>query len=287
MAEIFAEQIRYHGASSQIGYNVSFDAVHGPYIDATGKIHLDETFLSYLWSICYSSFVVFDEVFARPQLEENFQRTEQQKILIAEAEQLFAYGLGLQSEYSDWPINELPNPEKWSEAENHYVEKTSAAFLQAVVFVMLHEFGHFYLGHLEHDAQLRVQQLSLTALESKQQEQDADNFATQTMMSGVDWQINHATITCGIVVGLGAILFLHNSLDGGAEHPDPQHRLYKALILMDLAPNDILWAFGAVILVQWSFYNNKPIPGNHTYNTYRENFELMLTQLADLSYYEE
>jgi hypothetical protein len=287
MPDVFGDQIQYHNAPAQIGYYTGLEPIKGAFIDYRGQIQLQETFLSYLWTVSYSLLVVFEELVVRPQLEKDYQRSAAQQALADNAEQLFAYGRSLRNEYSHWPLNELPNPEIWSEAENHYVEKSSAAFLQATIFVMLHEFGHFYLGHLEQDAELRKQQQILTSDKSKEQEQDADNFAIQTMMSGADWLVNTATITCGIVIGLCAILFLHKSLDGGPEHPDPHHRLYNALIKMKIEPNNTLWAFASVALVQWSFYTDKPLPGNNKYDTYQENFELMLRQVADPRYYQE
>jgi hypothetical protein len=223
---------------------------------------------------------------ARPQLEPNYSRTEQQEGLINDAMSLFDYGLSLDSTYTHWDLAVLPNPEIWSEAENIYVEKSGLVFLQATVFIMLHEFGHFYLGHLERDAELLNQNMSLSSEESRAQEQNTDNFATQTMMSGADWHVNRESVTCGIVIGLCAILFLHPSLDGGDHHPDPHRRLHRALVEMELEANNTLWAVASVALAQWAHYHLRPIPGGNTYDTYRENFELIMDQLEDPRYYQ-
>lgn len=255
----------------------------GPHIEGTnGTIYLRESFLSYLWGISYAALVIYDETIVRPRITPDYVRSTEQQDLINGAVGLFDYALSLTQHFNHWPLEQLPNPEFYSKEEAHYVEKTDAVFVMAMVFIMLHEYAHFFLGHLESDAAGVVQTLS----ERKADETSADRFAIQTMMEGAaatDTKTAN-TIRCGIVIGLGAILLPHSSLDGGDEHPDPHLRLNNGLQLLELRADDNLWGISAMMLALWAMANNKPPVGGYNYDSLQQLLSGSLDQLNDPRY---
>ena len=281
---LLGEQIKYFGADPKITYDVFPSGVEGPCIEGgNGTIYIQETFLSYLWTIAYSHLLLVDEEVTRPQLEENYSRSDDQATLINDAYKLLIYGLKLRVEYIPWTIDELPNPELYSGEEALYVEKSSAVFLQAIVFILIHEFAHFYLGHLESSELPKLENSEVTGFDWRKQSIDdetkADNYAISIMKEGADFIINRQTIYCGIVIGLIAVLFLSPSLDGDT-HPDPHRRLYSALSQMDIEPNNMLWALASTAIALWAHFYQKPPVGGHDYNSLRENFEQMMDELS-------
>ncbi|RAK62564.1 phage exclusion protein Lit family protein [Hymenobacter edaphi] len=273
-----SEQIKYFGANPRITYDIVPDAVEGPFIQgAEGTIYIQETFLSYLWAVTYSHLLLVDEEITRPRIEPDYSRSETQAKLIDDAYNVLIYALGLREVFAPWDTEALPNPEIFAEEEIHYVGKSSAVFVQAIVFILIHEFAHLYLGHLESG-------VPVDNAESIEDETKADNYAIAVMKEGADFLINKQTVYCGVVVGLIAVLFLNPSLAGDT-HPDPHQRLYSALIQMDLEPNNMLWALASTGIALWAHFYRKPRIGGHDLNSLRENFEKMLDELSDPDFF--
>ncbi len=264
------------------------EPAEGPHIEgANGTIWLQETFLSYLWGVAYAALVVYDEVLVRPRITLAYVRSTEQQGLINDAVALFDYALSLFNRYARWPLAQLPNPEFYSEQEAYYVSKADAVFVMATVFILLHEYGHFYLDHLEEDEARAASGLVQPVSERKADEFAADRFAIETMLEGATQADEETanTIRCGVVVGLGAILLPHGTLDGGDEHPDPHQRLHAGLSLLGQAPTDNLWGVGAMMLSLWTIAQRKPPVGGYSYDSLKDLFSVSLDQLNDPSYY--
>lgn len=288
---LLAEQIKYFGANPKITYDIDPNYIIGPFISGKdGTIYIQESFLSYLWCIAYSQLLLVDEEVARPQLEYNYTRTKEQSNLIDDAYKLLIHALNSRAGYLDWDKESLPNPEAYSDQEAHYVEKSSSVFTQAMVFILIHEFAHFYLGHLEDSpAQQENNDASINdninhKRESIDAETKADNYALSIMKEGADFLIEKQTVYCGIVIGLVAVLFLNPNLDGDT-HPDPHRRLYSALCQMDIEPNNMLWALASTSIALWAHFHGKPRLGGHDFNSLRENFEKMMDELSNPDYF--
>lgn len=267
---------------------MAVEPAEGPEIIGTnGTIWLQETFLSYLWGVTYATLVVYDEVLVRPRITPDYVRSAEQQSLINDAVALFDYALSLFKHYSRWPLTELPNPEVYSEQEAHYVEKADAVFVMAMVFILLHEYAHFYLGHLEEDEARTAAGLVQPIAERKADEFAADRFAIETMLDGaaVADMKKANTVRCGIIVGLGAILLPHKTLDGGPAHPDPHQRLHAGLSLLDQAPADNLWGVGTMMISLWAMAQGKSPVGGYSYDSLKDLFAVSLDQLSDPSYY--
>jgi hypothetical protein len=271
---IIADSIDFCGTSAIITYDVTQAPVDVPEIrGAEGSIRIQETFLSYLWAVTYATVVITNEDIMRPQIEPNYSRTPAQEMLIDDAYSLLSFALYLRKSFAIWDTEHLPNPEIFSQEEEVIVGQVSAVFCQAVVFILVHEFGHLYLGHLESGP-------PANKADSKADETMADLYAIAVMKEGVDTHYNRKTVYCGILAGLIAILFLHLTLDGDS-HPDPHQRLYTALCELGLDPNDELWAFASAAIVLWAHNFRSVRLGGHDGTSLRDNFELLLAELAD------
>lgn len=286
--DLLRDQIQHRGANPAVNYEMTEGAAEGPYIQGiNGSIWLQETFLSYLWGVCYGALVVYDEALVRPRITSGYVRSAEQQELIDGATALFDYALSLFKRFNRWPLTQLPNPEMYSPIEAHYVSKADAAFVMATVFIMLHEYAHFYLGHLEEDAIQAAGSPPPPSEERKADEFAADRYAIETMLEGAAAANPETayTMRCGIVLGLGAILLPHTTLDGGAEHPDPHQRLRAGLLLLGQDPVDNLWGLGAMLLALWSSMQGKPAVGGHPYTSLQELFTISLGQLDDPRYH--
>ena len=276
------EQIRYHGLNQAIEYNVKPVTAETPHIEGlNGTIHLRETFLSYIWGITYAILVLYDEMIVFPKTSKSSKKSPSQRNLVDDALEVFHYAISLTKKFTVWPIEDLPNPELYSDEESFYIQRADAVFIEASIFILMHEFAHFYLGHLEADVTSTAQEA-----ERKSDEMAADKFALETILDKlIDTDVHDAnTIRCGILVGMGSILLLHPTLDGGDEHPDPHIRLYSILEKLSLSPTDNLWGVASLFLVLWSTVNDKPPIGGHTYHSLQELLTLSMDQLHDPRY---
>jgi len=139
-----ASAIKKFGLKKEIVYTVnrsSIDGckVEGPYVHNLDKqIYIQETFLSYLWCMCYSLHMYTDKIIASPDpcLSKEIKTKE-----------LFEYALSLQDKYSDWSKSQLANPECYTDQDAADIERTNELFLYAFNFILCHEFAHVVLGH--------------------------------------------------------------------------------------------------------------------------------------------
>lgn len=286
--ELLEEQVRYNGANPEVTYDMDPNPVIGPRIEGLeGSIFLQETFLSYRWGVTYAALVIYDEMLVRPRITPKYDRSTGQQTLINDAVALLSYALSLNTKYTHWPLEQLPNSEWYNEQEAHYVEKADAVFVQATAFILVHEYAHRYLGHLEEDEIRAVAGIVQPAAERKEDEYAADRFAIETMMeraANADEKTRY-TMLCGVVVGLGAILLSHPTLDGGEEHPSPHLRLRAGLSLLGQNSSDNLWGISAMMLSQWTLVNGKQPVGGRTYDSLKDLFAVSMDQLNDQHYY--
>jgi hypothetical protein len=286
--ELLEEQVRYTGANPKVKYDMNPNPVIGPEIKGLeGSIFMQETYLSYLWGVTYAALVIYDEMLIRPRITPAYARSAEQQTLINDAVALLGYALSLYDEYTHWPLDLLPNPERYDDQEAHYVEKADAVFVQATAFILVHEYAHRYLGHLEDDELRAVTGIAQSSEERQEDEYAADRFAVEMMLAGAahaDKETSY-TMLCGVVVGLGAILLPHPTLDGGVEHPDPHLRLQAGLSLLGQTSSDNLWGMGAMMLSLWTLASGKPPVGGHTYDSLQSLFSVSMNQLNDSDYH--
>jgi len=206
-------------------------------IDKKSGIEVFENFNQFLWCCSYAMFVVFDEGIQKPSLNGVYKgELEMNNPFVRRALELFNRSISLFETYSDSIFYNLPNPEKYNEFEQFYIERTNGIYTSAMVFILLHEFGHQYYGHLDYYP---------NDTESKTDEFTADDFAFDKMKTHFGTE-RETTYKFGIIVGISCLIFLDKTLKGGDRHPDPDQRLVKLMEQMDLHDLDNLWGVASL-----------------------------------------
>jgi hypothetical protein len=279
LTEILSE-INNNGLKKSINYIDGENKIsHIAYVDENKEITIEETFLAYLWTISYSLIVLFDEVIMRPRVEENYQLTKADIDRVNEAQQIFDYGLSLVKSFTKWDINNLPNPEYYDPAQNSYIEKANGIFLAAVNFVLVHEFAHVFLGHIDFDNHLYDQGLVPTKKDIKDGEYAADDYSFKTLMSGADYIANKSTVSTGIITGLCSLLFFSASTDGD-DHPDPGERIKIALDNLGLDEKDNLWGIASLAFKLWATHYKIDLDWPPIVDTYKDLLTLTLSKIT-------
>lgn len=279
--ENLKDEVSYNALQNGIGYINSETIVKEvAYVDDTKKITIQETFLSYLWTISYGLVVMFDEVIMRPRIENGYIQTLADIDRVKKAQELFDYGLTLLKSFSTWDKDNLPNPEYYDPKDNTYIEKINSVYLSAVNFVLVHEFAHVTLGHIDQDIERAAKGVFATKEEIKADEYAADNYSFQTLICGADYLANQTTVRMGILAGLCSLLFFSSSLDGD-DHPDPDERIKIILEKLNLEETDNLWGIASFALKLWSNHYKIDLNLPAVVDTYKDLFYLILDRLSN------
>lgn len=201
----------------------------GPYADPkTREITIYESHLAYLWAFVYSSFVLYEEGIQKPMLAGGFNgRLEFNTPLLKRAAALQKWAIKFVRTYSDWKVDELPNPARVEiEAEKFYVPKVNCFFLQSVNFLLFHEYGHLVLGHCadgDRDWTLA-------------QEQDADNYAATFFIGADTTEKERHVAGVSIVLLLASCVFIPEHISGlwQVKHPHLHDRIRNGISSLNL-----------------------------------------------------
>lgn len=248
-----------------------------PCIDRNKKIAIHETYLSYLWIICYSMWVLYDEAVAKPM--QNAQAGAIINVIntsrIHEAERLFEYAKSLIKVYTPWDKTNLPNPEEYSQEEEYYILRANGLFTYAINYILCHEFAHVEKEHID-----AIMARKVPNIERKIFEKEADDRAIELMLAGKDGN-NDKSIELGILIGLSSMLFFRNSTYGGATHPDTDNRIKNLLEKLNPSFDQPIWGVAALFFKMWDnqfkFNFNWPI---HV-NDFKELFYNVLQQIEE------
>ena len=194
----------------------------------TREITIYESHLAYLWAFVYSSFVLYEEGIQKPMLAGTFSGSlEFNNSLLQRAAALQSWAIKFVRCYSDWSIDELPNPAKVeSEAEQFYVPKVNSLFLQAVNFLLFHEYGHLVLGHVVNEDK----DWTLA------QEKDADNYATTFFIEAGTNESERRFVGVSIVLLLVSCVFIPEKISGlwQVKHPHLHDRIRNGISSLNL-----------------------------------------------------
>ncbi len=264
-------ELKYNGLNKKLKYKVNDKKITDiAEILKTDKnqIIIYENFCQFLWSFSYSIIVFLDEAFIRPRVEENYNFKENELLGIATESIEAAFGL-----FSNPDVDtffRLPNPEAKEYKEDKHVCAIEKAYCFGISFILLHEFGHQFLGHLEYEPESIQQQ--------KKEEEDADDYAFSVLSDHFDKEYGNA-IKVGIVISLITLIFTDETLSGGETHPDPHQRIMRIIEKMELEDNHNLWALAAVAFKLWAFRYNKPLEFPDTAESYKILFDKAFLEL--------
>ncbi len=230
----------------EIGYtinknNLEGNEIIGPHVkNKERKIYIDETFLAYMWCVCYVLYVESNKLITG---DESYSK---------DTNDLFKYAKSLQGKYSDWDRDTLVNPERYSSENKDNVEKTNAIFQYAIAFILYHEFYHVESGHIDSNI-YDNKEISLEMTKEKlENECEADKKAIELMFNGVD-ESNKKVIKYGITISLCALMFLSGKLVRST-HQDSDNRIRDALDGLDLEDDDTCWLVACASLNIWQNY---------------------------------
>ena len=276
---ILINQIQNNGLQAGLEYDcdrqkiIHAARVNAASINSARKISIYETFNAYLWGICYSLFVTFDEVVQKPHLRGTYSgKFDVSNQQVDAAKNVFFYAMSLKDKYSSWD-KKLPNPESFSCKYAYYVERTNSLFTSAMYFVLCHEIGHSYYNHVNY--------VPATASQSLQEELDADNFALDQVMSCNNKELI-PTLKHGAVAGMCALLFLSPKLYQGGTYPDADSRIRNVMEKLELKDLDLQWGMASLAFRLWGNYYGIDFDLPKTSENYSETFYDILFKLNEI-----
>lgn len=245
-----------------------------PFIESNGHINIHESFLSYIWTITFSMFVMHEEGIVIPDyLKRGLKPPKQQNTEILDlAKELFDYSKSLIRVYSKWDKNYFPNPEYFDENtdEGYYILRTNDLFVEVLNFILYHEIAHAEYEHLNN-----IQLNGLSNDEIKKLEIEADTRAIDLML--INCRNTNATVIA-ITIGLASMLFSRNDLYGGSQHPNVDDRIENFLQKVDLADDSSVWTFLVLFLKLWEQQFSLNFKQKNEYDTYKELYYELLEQ---------
>ncbi|KMQ67676.1 hypothetical protein ACM39_12525 [Chryseobacterium sp. FH2] len=263
------KKIAYHARNASLNENQL------PFISAYGTINIHETFLSYIWIICYYFFVVHEEGVVIPEHEKRqiLIFIPQNVKILNDAEDLFQYAKRITRAFESWDITNLPNPEYYDSfaLEGYYIEKTNDIFVESVNFILYHEIAHAEFEHIKKISTENLSQVEIKALEI-----DADTRAMELILKDCR---NITATSISIIFGIAAILFRKNNLNGGSKHPDINDRLENALRIINPTEDSPVWAMLALFIKAWDKQFNLGLKEKPFYSTYKELFYDLINQV--------
>ena len=263
------DKIKYHGE------NQSLSKGQTPFINENGTISIHETFLSYIWIICYYFFVLYEETLVIPDAIRMGKkpRKEHNKELCEKAKELFDYGISLIKTYSDWDKEYLPNPEYYDkdDEEGWYIERTNDLSVEVMNFILYHEIAHADLEHIK-----KIKENNLTDDDVKEIELEADRKAANQILSFKRSQI---MTELSIVIGIASLTFFKNNLSGGKKHPDIDARLNNIINVFKPDEEHSLWAILCLVLKNWSNQFNLGLDERGSYDNYKQLYNHLLSQV--------
>lgn len=272
----FNGEVQLNGLKDYITYEIDEKRIESvAELTPNKNIKIFETYNQFLWSISYSLIVFCDEVFLKASTGGAFKGNLVSNELTKDAMDLFLYAMSLTAEYQKFPSYNLPNPEKYFYNTQEYVEKCNGSFVASMTFILLHEYAHQYLGHIDCSPQSKT--------ESKKRELDADFFAFDGMSTQFD-TAKCRTIKLGIIIGLASLILLDSSLRGGDEHPDPDLRLKTIIEKMGLGDTDNFWVIASLAFILWGTYYNKKISFPPVVNDAKTLFNRIIDEIGFLKF---
>ncbi len=248
------------------------------YINSNKQIHLQETFLSYIWIVSYCLMTIFDEHILLPRLKNGVTNDPKR---LAYKMDFLRHAVSLISKYTPWDIDYFPNPEKYTFDQKANIEKTNSIFLRAVNFVLCHEYSHFSLGHSDKAIELMIAGRQITDEENKIDEIDADYNAIRLMISTAKTKKIRKNIEYGIISGIASLIFI-DKIGKKDNYPDPEIRLKNALENLKLKDDDLHWGLASLALKIWVDFQKESITLPEVVDTYKECFYLIIKEINEI-----
>jgi hypothetical protein len=247
--EELTKAIEENGFAKNIDINLGDTKINRtPYLKCDDKsIHLDETFISYLWCVCHTAYTLYIQKIDYPrcneQRAEEYYKIEQEKI--DKANELFGYAKSLIVDFEEWDKENLPNPERYEAKDRDFIEQPNCFFTEAMKFILCHEYTHA-IKHAD-----KINKGTYEASHFIEFEREADSNSIELMKKGIfPTKINELAIQIGIVLGILS-MFYFRATTNSEKHPNNEDRLVDALEQMELNNDSPCWGIALIGLNLW------------------------------------
>jgi len=244
-----------------------------PYVDANKQLEIHESFLSYVWCISYSMYILYNETVDYPNInkDEGFEKYKQSPEEIERAKLLLEYGLSIIHIFTEWDKDKLPNPEIFQAELKDYTQQSSAIFTEAIKWILAHEYTHIK-DHID--------QISSKTTNSHifKWELEADENATQVLKESIKDESHSIFVHGGIVCAILSLMFL-SSETKSVTHPNTEDRLTNALEQLDLTDDNFAWGLSCLGLKYWGNTYGKTIDLKKVGNSYKDLYYRIIKQI--------
>lgn len=236
-----------------------------PYVDKKRTLQLHETFLSYVWCICYSNYTLLNQWISFPNVNctVGYLKYKIDPEIISKALDLFQYSVSLVRVFSVWDKDQLPNPEKYLAENRDYVEQSNILYVEALKFILFHENTHIK-EHIHYiDLGIKLETHHFVAIEW-----EADNKALDLTMAGVENDSHKMLAEFGIILGVLSMFYLSPNTRA-THHPNKEDRLTNVLEKLNLDKDSDNWALACLGLEMW----NRQFGFNYSWTNVNTNYK--------------
>ena len=219
--------------------NSASGSIDTPRVNKYSQVTIGESFLCYVWAMCYYGSVYWDEAIV-PELEIAPEKIKSHDFTLAnDALSLRDWAKSLYYGYVEWP-QEYPNPMK---ASNKYIMPVCEYFIFATSFIIEHEIAHVHLKHFE-------------GKKSKEKEIEADNQSIIWHLGGKEGKTFNSKM--GVLLGLCSMLSLNFQAEKCSEfHPSMFSRIQKYINSLDDDNKEKYYQVFALFIWDWDKQFNK------------------------------
>jgi hypothetical protein len=272
LSEAIFETHELNGLKNGIEYNIEKKPISiSSRITNKNQIIIYENFCQFLWAFNYAVIVIYTEGIQKPREINKYVKTiDYKNVFNNRALALFIEGFKLFTNYTEKEFFRLPNPVKYNQFEKKYIEIANSAFLASITYFLLHEFAHHYFHHID-----------CSCGDFKKEEFDCDDFAFDKFETRFNIE-KETTYKVGLVTALASLAFMDNTFKGGPDHPDPDLRLKRQLLKMNLRDIDNIWGISCLAFELWSLANKTQFEIPKNFKNYKELFDLIMDQINNL-----
>lgn len=211
-------------------------------------IHLDETFLSYLWCICHSIYTIYIQEIDYPMCNKlrGYEHYKIDENVNSKAYELFDYAKQLIVDFIKWDVDNLPNPENYLAENRDFIEQPNGFYTEAIKFILCHEYTHA----VKHIDQINDNNYENSHFIDFEREADFDSI--ELLKKGIfPNKINELAVHVGITLGILSMFFFRAKTTG-VRHPNTEDRLVNALEQLNLDETSPCWGIALIGLRLWS-----------------------------------
>jgi len=228
-----------------LDYQVGKLKIRGPKASKY-TVYLDETFLSAFWNYCYG--LTLSTPLGKTDKGDSLKHSNPYKSL--------EFCNKLFTDYEDWNIESLPNPEFPKKELEGVIKGVSRIYKIGLYFMIFHEFSHIIRDDVSKSKSSRY--------ENHKMEFASDSYALEVFAKSTN--LTEPEVTIGILCAMGLLTFASSFKERFTfTHPYPDDRLVKIMTRFEehtnIKENNNAWNISTWILFTYDFLRNSIDPG--------------------------